>query len=107
MYKRQVLIPTDDNIYIVVSQDATGIEAGSTPSLTCNAKTPSQIWWNREGVNLTTIRESDLKARLDILHAKREDSGNYTCHVKANDGSFEENRNITIKIYGEKQCTIF
>lgn len=90
----------NENITITESQVG-GIEAGSTPSLTCWVKLPSTISWTRDGIKLNSTTEQENKERLDIKNANRNDSGNYTCHAKSFDGDFEANKTIEIKVYGK------
>lgn len=81
------------------SQKIDGIEAGSTPSLTCKLSEPGQIWWRTKGKNLTTIRESDYRARLDLKKVNRDDRGNYTCTAQTNGGEHLE-KVINIRVIG-------
>ncbi|XP_066594024.1 tyrosine-protein phosphatase 69D isoform X2 [Prorops nasuta] len=73
---------------ITVSQNNDGIEAGSTPSLMCKLNIPGFVWWSRNEKNLTTINDFDNHGRLDIKKANRNDTGNYTCNAKTNNGKF-------------------
>ncbi|XP_058804465.1 tyrosine-protein phosphatase 69D isoform X2 [Phymastichus coffea] len=80
------IVRADDNkeaaLEIGVSQDAKGVEAGSTPHLSCRILEPaSHVWWSVEGKNLTSVKENEFVERLDIKKATRQDSGNYTCNA--------------------------
>lgn len=77
-----------------------GIEAGSTPSFICKLSEPSHIWWTFSDKNVTTINESDYRARFDLKIASRKDSGNYTCKAKTYGGEFLE-KTISIRVVGK------
>ncbi|XP_044012009.1 tyrosine-protein phosphatase 69D isoform X2 [Aphidius gifuensis] len=107
------------SLEIESSQKIDGIEAGSTPSLTCKLSEPGQIWWKTKDKNLTTIRESDYRVRLDLKKISRNDKGNYSCIAKTNGGKYLE-KTISIhviepgkiepassvRIKAEKPCTL-
>lgn len=98
------------NLEIESSQKIDGIEAGSTPSLTCKLSEPGQIWWETKNKNLTTIRESDHKVRLDLKKISRNDNGNYSCIAKTNSGKHLD-KTISIhvigKFFNDRTCTVF
>lgn len=88
------------NIEITASQDLEGIEAGSTPSLTCKLNVPGHIWWARNGKNLTTIKDFESGGRLDIKQASRNDTGDYKCMAQTIEGEVTE-KDVHIRIIGE------
>lgn len=107
------------SLEIESSQKIDGIEAGSTPSLTCKLSEPGQIWWKTKDKNLTTVRESDYRARLDLKKISRSDRGNYTCIAQTNGGKqLEKTISIrviepgkiepasSVRIKAEKPCTL-
>lgn len=85
---------------IEVSQKIDGIEAGSTPNLLCRLSEPGQIWWQFKEKNVTTIKESEYRGRLDLMHSSRNDTGNYTCKALTNGGELLE-KIIPIRIIGK------
>ncbi|XP_057340259.1 tyrosine-protein phosphatase 69D-like isoform X1 [Microplitis mediator] len=85
------------SIEIEASQQLDGIEAGSTPSFICKLSEPSHIWWTFSDKNVTTINESDYRARFDLKIASRKDSGNYTCKAKTYGGELLE-KTISIRV---------
>lgn len=88
------------SLEITSSQDIDGIEAGSTPSLICRLSEPGTIFWIAKGKNLTTIRESEFRGRLDIKQASRNDSGDYTCMASTNSGESLD-KTIRIRVIGK------
>ncbi|XP_076237870.1 protein tyrosine phosphatase 69D [Calliopsis andreniformis] len=92
--------PKNENptpLEITASQDLEGIEAGSTPSLICKLNVPGQIWWTRDGKNLTTITDFDLGGRLDIKQASRNDTGDYKCVAQTMEGEVLE-KDVHIRV---------
>lgn len=97
--------PKNENpttIEITASQDLEGIEAGSTPSVICKLNVPGQIWWTRNGKNLTTIKDFELGGRLDIKQASRNDTGDYKCIAQTIEGEVLE-KDVYIRIIGKYQ----
>ncbi|CAG5077013.1 Similar to Ptp69D: Tyrosine-protein phosphatase 69D (Drosophila melanogaster) [Cotesia congregata] len=82
---------------IEASQQLDGIEADSTPHFICKLSEPSHIWWTFSDKNVTTINESDYRARFDLKKASRKDSGNYSCRAKTYGGEFLE-KTISIRV---------
>lgn len=82
---------------ITPSQDINGIEAGSTPSLTCKLNVPGQVWWTAKGNNLTTIKDFDHAGRLDIKKVSRKDTGDYKCMARTIEGELLE-KEIHIRV---------
>ncbi|XP_024944758.1 tyrosine-protein phosphatase 69D isoform X2 [Cephus cinctus] len=85
------------SLEISSSQDSQGIEAGSTPSLTCKLSEPGRVWWTANGKNLTTIKDSDLGGRLDIRKASRNDTGEYICMAQTAKGLYLQ-KSINIRV---------
>lgn len=90
----------EPTMHVEVSQDAEGIEAGSTPSLTCQFSEPGHIVWLSPGRNLTFVKESKEKVRLDLKPARRQDTGNYTCRAQTESGKLVD-KTIGIRVIGE------
>ncbi|XP_074107914.1 protein tyrosine phosphatase 69D isoform X2 [Cotesia typhae] len=82
---------------IEASQQLDGIEADSTPHFICKLSEPSHIWWTFSDKNVTTINESDYRARFDLKKASRKDSGNYSCRAKTYGGEFLE-KTVSIRV---------
>ncbi|XP_043676393.1 tyrosine-protein phosphatase 69D-like [Vespula pensylvanica] len=82
---------------ITTSQDINGIEAGSTPSLTCKLSVPGQVWWTTKGNNLTTIKDFEHAGRFDIKKASRNDTGDYKCMARTTEGELLE-KEIHIRV---------
>ncbi|XP_035721716.1 tyrosine-protein phosphatase 69D-like [Vespa mandarinia] len=82
---------------ITTSQDIDGIEAGSTPSLTCKLNVPGQVWWTTKGNNLTTIKDFEHAGRFDIKKASRNDTGDYKCMARTIEGELLE-KEIHIRV---------
>lgn len=87
----------EPTMHVEVSQDAEGIEAGSTPSLTCQFSEPGHIVWLSPGRNLTFVKESKEKVRLDLKPARRQDTGNYTCRAQTESGKLVD-KTIGIRV---------
>lgn len=70
-----------DLLKIKGTQAFRSIEAGSTPSLTCTIgeENGDEVWWSRNGRNVTSRDDSKISKTLDIKTASRNDTGNYTC----------------------------
>ncbi|XP_014611442.1 PREDICTED: tyrosine-protein phosphatase 69D isoform X2 [Polistes canadensis] len=82
---------------ITISQDIDGIEADSTPSLTCKLNVPGQVWWTAKGNNLTTIKDFENAGRFDIKKASRNDTGDYKCMARTIEGELLE-KEIHIRV---------
>ncbi|XP_015176074.1 PREDICTED: tyrosine-protein phosphatase 69D [Polistes dominula] len=82
---------------ITISQDVDGIEADSTPSLTCKLNVPGQVWWTAKGNNLTTIKDFENAGRFDIKKASRNDTGDYKCMARTTQGELLE-KEIHIRV---------
>ncbi|XP_043501745.1 tyrosine-protein phosphatase 69D-like [Polistes fuscatus] len=82
---------------ITISQDIDGIEADSTPSLTCKLNVPGQVWWTAKGNNLTTIKDFENAGRFDIKKASRNDTGDYKCMARTTEGELLE-KEIHIRV---------
>ena len=91
----------EPSLTIEISQDAEGIEAGSTPSLICRLSEPGQILWLSPGRTLTVVKESKKIGRLDLKQARRQDTGNYTCKAKTDSGKSLD-KTVHIRVIGKK-----